>query len=132
MIIMSYTGGAGKHNPFSLPHAMQTLQLCPSPILSIHKLVNTAPFPKHTLFEMKETEALSTLQARHVEHINSLYRASSIGLTLVDTLDDMVNEGRIEPQLAMKVVARFDRAIAEVLGERVRARLSFKVRVRSV
>lgn len=81
---------------------------------------------------MKETEALATRQARHVEHINSLYRASSIGLTLVDTLDDMVNEGRIEPQLAMKVVARFDRAVAEVLAERVRARLSFKVRVRPV
>ena len=52
----------------------------------------------------------------------------SIGLTLVDTLDDMVHEQRIEPQLAMKVVARFDRAMAEVLAEKVKARLTFKVR----
>ena len=51
----------------------------------------------------------------------------SIGVTLVDTLDDMVNEGRIEPQLAMKVVSRFDKAVAEVLGEKVKARLTFKV-----
>ena len=40
----------------------------------------------------------------------------------------MVNEQRIEPQLAMRVVARFDRAIAEILAERVKARLNFKVR----
>ena len=52
----------------------------------------------------------------------------SIGLTLVDTLDDMVNQGRIEPQLAMKVVSRFDKAIAEVLSDKVKARLNFKVR----
>jgi len=44
----------------------------------------------------------------------------------VDTLDDMVNEQRIEPQLAMKVVGRFDRAVAEVLVEKVKARLQFK------
>ena len=54
----------------------------------------------------------------------------SIGQALVDTLDDMVNTGRIEPQLAMKVVARFDRAISEVLADKVKARLNFKVRAR--
>lgn len=51
----------------------------------------------------------------------------SIGLTLVDTLDDMVQEGRIEPQLAMKVVSRFDKAASEVLADKVKARLNFKV-----
>ena len=48
-------------------------------------------------------------------------------MALVETLDDMVNDQRIEPQLAMKVVARFDKAISEVLGEKVKARLNFKV-----
>ncbi|MCJ1441593.1 MAG: Transcription initiation factor IIA small chain (TFIIA 13.5 kDa subunit) [Stictis urceolatum] len=38
----------------------------------------------------------------------------------------MVNEQRIEPQLAMKVVARFDKAIAEVLADKVKTRLHFK------
>ncbi|MCJ1305828.1 Transcription initiation factor IIA small chain (TFIIA 13.5 kDa subunit) [Hypocenomyce scalaris] len=55
-----------------------------------------------------------------------LYRRSSIGLALIDTLDDLVHDGRIEPQLAMKVIATFDRAITEVLAEKVKARLSFK------
>lgn len=36
-------------------------------------------------------------------------------------------ETRIDPQLAMKILANFDRAIAEVLQNNVRARLSFKV-----
>lgn len=39
----------------------------------------------------------------------------------------MVNDGRIEPQLAMKVVSRFDKTIAEVLADKVKARLNFKV-----
>ena len=51
----------------------------------------------------------------------------SIGLALIDTLDAMVHDSRIEPQLAMKVIANFDRAITEVLAEKVKARLNFKV-----
>ncbi len=57
--------------------------------------------------------------------------ADSIGLSLTDTLDDLINEGRIEPQLAMKILANFDRAITEVLAEKVKARLNFKVHPQS-
>ena len=39
----------------------------------------------------------------------------------------MIGENRLDPQLAMKVVANFDRAMAEVLSEKVKARLTFKV-----
>ncbi|KAL2862266.1 transcription initiation factor IIA subunit gamma [Aspergillus lucknowensis] len=55
-----------------------------------------------------------------------LYRGSSLGLSLTDTLDDLINEGRIEPQLAMKILSTFDRVITEVLAEKVRTRLTFK------
>ena len=41
----------------------------------------------------------------------------------------MVEEGRIEPQLAMKVVGCFDRIVTEVLADKVKARLSFKVTI---
>ncbi|XRM45078.1 Transcription initiation factor IIA subunit 2 [Aspergillus tubingensis] len=58
-----------------------------------------------------------------------LYRGSSLGLSLTDTLDDLINEGRIEPQLAMKILSTFDRVITEVLADKVRARLTFKVRL---
>ncbi|KAL9120376.1 MAG: hypothetical protein Q9187_003066 [Circinaria calcarea] len=55
-----------------------------------------------------------------------LYRRSSIGLALIDTLDGFVHDGRMEPQLAMKVISSFDRAITEVLASQVKARLNFK------
>lgn len=51
----------------------------------------------------------------------------SIGMALTDTLDDLISERRIEPQLAMKILANFDRSIAEVLNDKVKARLTFKV-----
>jgi transcription initiation factor TFIIA small subunit len=52
----------------------------------------------------------------------------SIGGTLADTLDDLISSRRIEPQLAIKIMTNFDKAIAHVLGEKVKARMSFKVR----
>ncbi|MCJ1408148.1 Transcription initiation factor IIA small chain (TFIIA 13.5 kDa subunit) [Ptychographa xylographoides] len=55
-----------------------------------------------------------------------LYRQSSIGIALIDTLDAMVEEHRLEPQLAMKIVALFDRIVTEVLADKVKARLTFK------
>jgi hypothetical protein len=56
-----------------------------------------------------------------------LTERSSIGMALTDTLDDLISERRIEPQLAMKILANFDRSITEVLAEKVKARLTFKV-----
>ncbi|CAK7226892.1 Transcription initiation factor IIA subunit 2 [Sporothrix curviconia] len=55
-----------------------------------------------------------------------LYRRSSIGYALTDTLDELISENRMDPQLAMKVLANFDRAIAENLQQQVKARLTFK------
>ena len=48
-------------------------------------------------------------------------------MTLTDTLDDLIGEQRMDPQLAMKVLSNFDRAIAETLSDKVKARLTFKV-----
>ncbi|KAL9040899.1 MAG: hypothetical protein Q9214_004302 [Letrouitia sp. 1 TL-2023] len=55
-----------------------------------------------------------------------LYRRTSIGTALIDTLDEMVHSSRIEPQLAMKVLTSFDKVVAETLPEKVKARLNFK------
>ena len=56
-------------------------------------------------------------------------KASSIGSALTDALDNFITDGRMEPQVALKVLATFDKVVAEVLAERVKARLSFKVRM---
>ncbi|CAD0082953.1 unnamed protein product, partial [Aureobasidium vineae] len=50
----------------------------------------------------------------------------SIGGTLADTLDDLISSRRIEPQLAIKIMTNFDQVIAQVLGDKVKARMSFK------
>ena len=51
----------------------------------------------------------------------------SIGMALTDTLDDLITERRIEPQLAIKILANFDRSITDILSDKVRAKLGFKV-----
>jgi len=55
-----------------------------------------------------------------------LYRRSSIGNSLVEALDTFIAERRIEPQIAIKMLEHFDRVVAEVLNDKVKARLSFK------
>jgi hypothetical protein len=59
--------------------------------------------------------------------IQGFSASCSVGSALTDTLDDLITENRIDPQLAMKILANFDRAITEVLQDKVRSRLTFKV-----
>lgn len=51
----------------------------------------------------------------------------SVGSAMTDALDLFISERRIEPQLAIKMLQHFDRVVAEVLNEKVKARMSFKV-----
>lgn len=46
---------------------------------------------------------------------------------MTDALDYFISERRIEPQIAIKMLQHFDRVVAEVLAEKVKARMSFKV-----
>lgn len=48
-------------------------------------------------------------------------------MALTDTLDDLITERRIEPQLAIKILANFDRSITEILAQQGNHKLSFKV-----
>ena len=59
--------------------------------------------------------------------ILSLFVCYSIGMTLTDMLDELIGEQRMDPQLAMKILSNFDRAITETLNDKVKARLTFKV-----
>lgn len=45
---------------------------------------------------------------------------------MIDTIDELINDGRIEPQLAMKILLNFDKTIADVLADKVKSRLTFK------
>ncbi|KAI4103789.1 MAG: hypothetical protein LQ339_004121 [Xanthoria mediterranea] len=68
----------------------------------------------------------SPITAKMNQEHYEIYRQSSIGTTLIDSLDDLINSGRIEPQLANKIVKNFDKIVSEVMNEKVKARLNFK------
>ncbi|CAI4034703.1 hypothetical protein SMKI_11G1520 [Saccharomyces mikatae IFO 1815] len=55
-----------------------------------------------------------------------LYRRSTIGNSLVDALDTLISDGRIEASLAMRVLETFDKVVAETLKENTQSKLTVK------
>lgn len=55
-----------------------------------------------------------------------LYRNTTLGHTLQESLDELIQMGHISPQLALKVLLQFDKAINTALANRVKAKISFK------
>ncbi|TPX51308.1 hypothetical protein SeMB42_g01976 [Synchytrium endobioticum] len=55
-----------------------------------------------------------------------LYRASSVGMALTETLDAMVTAGQIDPKAAVKILSQFDRSMSEALRTKVTAKAQFK------
>ncbi|CDH57140.1 transcription initiation factor iia small chain [Lichtheimia corymbifera JMRC:FSU:9682] len=55
-----------------------------------------------------------------------LYRRSSIGMALTDSLDELIQSGHINPQLAMRVLTTFDKSISEALSQLVRNKATIK------
>lgn len=58
-----------------------------------------------------------------------LYRNTTLGHTLQESLDELIQLGQITPQLALKVLLQFDKSINSALSQRVRNRVSFKGRL---
>ncbi|CCE62422.1 hypothetical protein TPHA_0C02690 [Tetrapisispora phaffii CBS 4417] len=55
-----------------------------------------------------------------------LYRRSTVGSCLVDALDTLISDGRIEASLAMKVLESFDKVVSESLRENTQSKLNVK------
>ena len=70
---------------------------------------------------------LYTAMSCYIRPSRLTFRSRSIGLALTDTLDDLIEGERINPQLAMKILGTFDQAITEALQKNVKNRLQFKV-----
>lgn len=45
-----------------------------------------------------------------------IYRATTLGITLQDTLDEQLQLGRISPALAVKILQQFDKSINTALS----------------
>ncbi|KAI5704978.1 transcription initiation factor IIA subunit 2-like [Diaphorina citri] len=55
-----------------------------------------------------------------------LYRNTTLGNTLQESLDELIQYGTITPTLAMKVLLQFDKSINGALPSKVKSRLTFK------
>jgi hypothetical protein len=76
---------------------------------------------------MSSTARAGGHDQQHSTQHAKLIAPSSIGVALTDALDDLISSNQIEPQLAMKIIAHFDKAFIDTLSDRVKSRLSFKV-----
>ncbi|GFZ47713.1 Transcription initiation factor IIA subunit 2 [Saitozyma sp. JCM 24511] len=54
------------------------------------------------------------------------YRGSSIGTALTDSLDELITQGDIPPQLAMRVLQQFDKSLTESLQKGVKTKTNVK------
>ncbi|MQL85139.1 hypothetical protein Taro_017664 [Colocasia esculenta] len=55
-----------------------------------------------------------------------LYRRSSIGMCLTETLDEMVSSGSLSPELAIQVLVQFDKSMTDALDTQVKSKVSIK------
>ena len=56
-----------------------------------------------------------------------MYRSTTLGQTLQETLDDFVQTGQISTGLAAKVLLQFDKSIAHGLNTKIKNRMNFRV-----
>ncbi|CAF0929099.1 unnamed protein product [Adineta ricciae] len=54
-----------------------------------------------------------------------LYRNTTLGVTLQETLEDMITQGQLTEQAAGKVLSEFDRSINAVLDKRITKKVQF-------
>ncbi|XP_020405929.1 transcription initiation factor IIA subunit 2 isoform X1 [Zea mays] len=55
-----------------------------------------------------------------------LYRRSTIGTCLTETLDELVSSGAVSPELAIQVLVQFDKSMTEALEMQVKSKVSVK------
>lgn len=55
-----------------------------------------------------------------------LYRNTTLGNCLQETLDELIQSQQISPSLAIRVLLEFDKAINNALSQRVRNRVTFR------
>ncbi|XP_065070359.1 transcription initiation factor IIA subunit 2-like [Rhopilema esculentum] len=55
-----------------------------------------------------------------------LYRNTTLGNSLQESLDELIQSQQITPQLALKALLEFDKAINHALATKVKNRITFK------
>ncbi|KAI3919485.1 hypothetical protein MKW98_030196 [Papaver atlanticum] len=60
-----------------------------------------------------------------------LYRSSSVGMCLIETLNEMVYNGTLTPELANQVLTQFDESMIEALRTQVKSKVTIKGHLQS-
>lgn len=60
-----------------------------------------------------------------------LYRRSSLGAALFEALDELIQSGHINPQLAMKVLNQFDKSASQTLATQVKTKSAVKAHLQT-
>ncbi|KAI9502775.1 Transcription initiation factor IIA subunit 2 [Coemansia spiralis] len=60
-----------------------------------------------------------------------LYRTSTLGAALTDSLDELITAGHITPQLAVQVLEQYDKSISEALSTKVKVKAVMKGNLRT-
>ncbi|GAA6060948.1 hypothetical protein JCM10212_003856 [Sporobolomyces blumeae] len=55
-----------------------------------------------------------------------LYRRSSLGNALVEALDELINSGHINPQLALQTLAQFDKSASQAINKEIKTKSTVK------
>jgi hypothetical protein len=58
---------------------------------------------------------------------HEIYRCTTLGAALVDTLDELINGQQLTENLAMLVLCQFDRSVHNLLNTSLRNRATVKV-----
>ncbi|XP_044983694.1 transcription initiation factor IIA subunit 2-like [Hordeum vulgare subsp. vulgare] len=56
-----------------------------------------------------------------------LYRRSTIGMCLTETLHEMVSRDTFSPELAIQVLVQFDKSMMEALENQVKSKVTVKL-----
>jgi len=70
----------------------------------------------------------ATMAAPAPANANVLYRGSKLGMALDEALAELINNNEITADLALRILASFDRAVAKALAEHAQSRLAIRVR----
>eukprot|EP00128_Syssomonas_multiformis_P004870 Colp12_sorted_trinity150504_noHs@23949 len=58
--------------------------------------------------------------------IYEAYRKTTLGSALTDSLDELITAKQIHPEMALKILAQFDKSISNALATKAKNRINFK------
>ena len=113
--------GGHAHHLLLLPIVPDARSLRPPPNLAVHPPLLAA----HYWFQIMTNLFHFYFTFRH-RMSYQLYRNTTLGHTLQEALDELMQMQMLSPALALRVLLQFDRSINSALNTRVKNKLNFK------